>query len=246
MTTLLTAHCGTISALTLGLPSRTAIPEAKGALPKGLFVAKAPVSAKLKQRLVNDVESITMLALLRPANTGCTQGGRMPEILVIGLKLTDKNTPVDVPTEVIDLIAGQRASGIVFACVRNALFEGTVREECALAVRRNVPVKPGRPPVTKVHAGEWHSASETALALPANVAELTIDNLWDCLCAQVILDSADGTNLDERIAVRDQVIELQAQELKLSRDHQRAKTPAQRNEIYAKLHKVRTQLAQLG
>lgn len=60
------AHCGEVSALTLGLPASAAIPEQKGTLPKGLFVAKAPVSSKLKQRLVNDIASITMLALLRP------------------------------------------------------------------------------------------------------------------------------------------------------------------------------------
>ena len=51
------AHCGEVSALTLGLPASAAIPEQKGTLPKGLFVAKAPVSSKLKQRLVNDIAS---------------------------------------------------------------------------------------------------------------------------------------------------------------------------------------------
>ena len=43
------AHCGEVSALTLGLPASAAIPEQKGTLPKGLFVAKAPVSSKPKQ-----------------------------------------------------------------------------------------------------------------------------------------------------------------------------------------------------
>ena len=131
------AHCGEVSALTLGLPASAAIPEQKGTLPKGLFVAKVPVSSKLKQRLVNDIASITMLALLRPANTAMGAGsGKMPEVLVIGLRV---NTP-GIPVEVIDLIAGQRKSGIVFVCVHEGEFEGTVREECALAVRRNVPV----------------------------------------------------------------------------------------------------------
>ena len=130
------AHCGEVSALTLGLPASAAIPEQKGTLPKGLFVAKAPVSSKLKQRLVNDIASITMLALLRPANTAMGAGsGKMPEVLVIGLRV---NTP-GIPVEVIDLIAGQRKSGIVFVCVHEGEFEGVVREECALAVRRNVP-----------------------------------------------------------------------------------------------------------
>ncbi len=61
------AHCGSVSAISLGLPVSTAIPEAKGTLPKALFVGKAPISGKLKQRLVN---SFTMLALARSATRG--------------------------------------------------------------------------------------------------------------------------------------------------------------------------------
>lgn len=64
------AHCGSVSAISLGLPVSTAIPEAKGILPKVLFVGKAPISGKLKQWFVNEIESITMLALGRSANTG--------------------------------------------------------------------------------------------------------------------------------------------------------------------------------
>ena len=127
------AHCGSVSAISLGLPVSTAIPEAKGTLPKALFVGKAPISGKLKQRLVNEIESITMLALARSA-TGLADGKLIPEVLVIGLKLTAKAT--GIPNEVIDLIAGQRKSGIVFVCVRDVPFEGSTREECAFAVRR--------------------------------------------------------------------------------------------------------------
>lgn len=239
------AHCGEVSALTLGLPASAAIPEQKGTLPKGLFVAKAPVSSKLKQRLVNDIASITMLALLRPANTAMGAGsGKMPEVLVIGLRV---NTP-GIPVEVIDLIAGQRKSGIVFVCVHEGESEGAVREECALAVRPQ-RAGPGRScadhesvlrrmeAVRRGHAGTTGRERRRSAK--------TMDDLWDSLCAQAILDSADGANLDARIARRDQIVTLKAAEEKLSRDHQRAKNPAQRNEIYAKLHKIRTQLAQL-
>ena len=78
------AHCGSVSAISLGLPVSTAIPEAKGTLPKALFVGKAPISGKLKQRLVNEIESITMLALARSANTGLADGKLIPEVLVKG------------------------------------------------------------------------------------------------------------------------------------------------------------------
>lgn len=42
-----------------------------------------------------------------------------------------------------------------------------------------------------------------------------------------------------------EIARLEADVDKLTRDHQRAKNPAQRNEIYAKLHKAKTQLAQM-
>lgn len=159
------AHCGSVSAISLGLPVSTAIPEAKGTLPKALFVGKAPISGKLKQRLVNEIESITMLALARSANTGLADGKLIPEVLVIGLKLTAKAT--GIPNEVIDLIAGQRKSGIVFVCVRDVPFEGSTREECAFAVRRAIPGRAGHTPIYQVYAGDWQPAGGASWSWPA-------------------------------------------------------------------------------
>ena len=105
------ASCGSVSATTLGLPNSTAIPAEKATLPKGLFVAKIPVSAKTKQRLANDIESITMLSLLQARNTKLAAGTRVPEILVIGLRLHEPNAAV--PTDIVELIAMQRKSGML-------------------------------------------------------------------------------------------------------------------------------------
>ncbi len=187
------AHCGSVSAISLGLPVSTAIPEAKGTLPKALFVGKAPISGKLKQRLVNEIESITMLALARSANTGLADGKLIPEVLVIGLKLTAKAT--GIPNEVIDLIAGQRKSGIVFVCVRDVPFEGSTREECAFAVRRAIPGRAGHTPIYQVYAGDWQPAGEAQLELAGS----TIDELWASLCSQTILGTPEVENLDARI-----------------------------------------------
>ena len=130
------ASCGSVSATTLGLPNSTAIPAEKARLPKGLFVAKIPVSAKTKQRLANDIESITMLSLLQARNIGLAAGTRVPEILVIGLRLHEPNAAV--PTDIVELIAMQRKSGMLFVCVRDDDIEGTTRQESAFAVRRPV------------------------------------------------------------------------------------------------------------
>ena len=68
------ATCGSVSVQTLGLPASTAIAAEKGTLPKAAFVGRGPVSAKLKARLTGDIASITLLGLLRPANTGAADG----------------------------------------------------------------------------------------------------------------------------------------------------------------------------
>ena len=234
------AHCGEVSALTLGLPASAAIPEQKGTLPKGLFVAKAPVSSKLKQRLVNDIASITMLALLRPANTAMGAGsGKMPEVLVIGLRV---NTP-GIPVEVIDLIAGQRKSGIVFVCVRNVEFEGAMREEACFVVRRPLSERSGHAPTFHEFASAWIPSGEALLEIADAAA--TTDDLWDSLCSQVIFGSTDFADLDARIVRASRIAQLRTQIAKLEGDHARAKTQERRNEAHAKLRKARAQLESL-
>ena len=237
-----TASCGSVSALTLGLPNSTVVPADKATLPKGLFVAKIPVSAKTKQRLANDIETITMLSLLQSRNTGLAAGTRVPEILVIGLRLHGLNAPV--PTDIVELIAMQRKSGMLFVCVRDADFEGTTRQECAFVVRRALPARAGHTTTSKVFISEWKPAGETTLDVSDPTVD-SVDALWESLCSQVILDGPSPIDLNARLARRMQIAHLTAQVDKLARDHQRAKNPEQRNEIYAKLHKTKNQLEEL-
>ncbi len=178
------ASCGSVSAITLGLRIPPQSPQKKATLPKGLFVAKVPVSAKT-QRLATEVESITMLfSLLRPQNTSLAAGNRIPEILVLGLRLHGKNA--SVPTDVVELIAMQRKSGMLFACVRDAEIDGTVQKECAFAVRRALPGRAGHTPTFKVFASAWVPADEALLDI-SDPAVDSMDTLWESLCAQVIL-----------------------------------------------------------
>lgn len=92
-----------------------------------------------------------------------------------------------------------------------------------------------------MYAGDWQPAGECQLELTGS----TIDELWASLCSQAILGTTDFENLDARIVQHGEIERLEADVDKLTRDHQRAKNPAQRNEIYAKLHKAKTQLAQM-
>lgn len=232
------AHCGSVSALTLGLPRSCAIPEAKGTLPKGLF-ARTPLSAKTKQHLAHAIDSITMLALLRPENTGVTLGKRVPEILVMGLRLADGTH--DVPADIVELIDAQRKSGIVFVCVRTAEFEGTTREESCFVIRRPMSARAGHAPTFLQFCSDWIPAGEATL----EIGGTTTDELWDCLCSQVIFGTADYMDLDVRIVRAGEITVLRAQIAKLEAAHQRAKTQDQRNEAHAKLRKARQQLESL-
>lgn len=242
------ASCGSLNAPGLGLPLKATVPDAKGALPKQMFIGRGPVSAKLRQRFTTDLESIAMLAILRSSNTGLTESRRFPEILVLGLHVPGGGA---VPVEVIDHIASQRPGGIVFVCVRDGgpltdpasgeTVESDV-EQCAFAVRRNVPVKPGHTPITKVHAGAWRPATDVHLTVHGT----TMEELWDSLCAQVIADDVDGFDIDKRIAARERAVFLAAEYAKAEAAHGRAKTTEQRNAAYGKMLAIRKELAQLS
>lgn len=236
------ASCGSVTALTLGLPNATAIPAEKANLPKGLFAAKVPISAKTKQRLVNDIEAITMIALLRTSNTSLAQGSRIPEILVIGLRLHGRNATI--PSEIVELIAAQRKS----ASYSSACTTPISRVDAAgmrIAIRRALPGRAGHTPTFNVFSSAWAPAGEAMLLIDDPSVD-SVDALWESLCSQVIFESSDPTNLDARIVRHTQVVQLQSDIDKLTRDHQRAKNPEQRNEIFAKLRKAKKQLEALN
>lgn len=252
------ARCGSVTALELGLPQRSAIPAEKGTLPKGLFAGKGPISNTLRQHFLHAVASIHMLALLRPANTGAAEGAHIKEILVLGLRLNGTDAPV--PADVIEHIAAQRkTSGVLFVCVRDGhdahasettggtdaatdAAGGAVREQCALVVRRRDPAsRAGHVERFLVHASDWEDPRDVLL----ETVGTDMDEVWESLCSQAILGTADHADLDARLIRRDHIVALREQEAKLMRDHARAKNPTQRNEAFAKLAKTRAELSRL-
>ncbi|MFT8593501.1 MAG: DUF4391 domain-containing protein [Bifidobacterium sp.] len=236
------AHSGPVSALTLGLPQSSAIPQGKGMLPKQMFFGKAGISARLKQHLVNDISDITALSVLRPSNVPVQEGGSLKEILIVAVMLNADNPPLDA----LEHIARLRPSGILFVCTRR---RGDLYES-ALAVRRAIPARAGHVQQSMMHVGRWIPSKTLRLIVngdTANTADTanTMDNIWESLNAQAILGSTNAEGLDERISRRNRIAELRAGEAKLTKDHARAKDSTQRNETYAKLHKVRTELGKL-
>ena len=93
-------------------------------------------------------------------------------------------------------------------------------------------------------ASDWQPAGEATLNATDPAVD-SMDALWESLCSQVILDDPSPIDVNTRLARRMQIAHLTAQVDKLTRDHQRAKNPEQRNEIFAKLHKTKRQLEEL-
>ena len=91
-------------------------------------------------------------------------------------------------------------------------------------VRRAQPGRAGHTLIYHVYAGDWQPAGECQLELTGS----TIDELWASLCSQAILGTPDFENLDARIVQHGEIERLEADVDKLTRDHQRAKNPAQR------------------
>lgn len=231
------AQCCSISVTDLGLPAAAAIPAAKAALPKAAFVRGA-VGTNVKQRLANDIAAIRFLGLLQERNLGYA-GTKVPEILVLGLQLAPK--AAGVPESVIELIASQRKSGIVFVVAREDADGGEA--SVALAVRRAMPSRPGHPPVYETFATDFAPASETMLLIPDAAA--TLDDVWDSFCSQIALGDDAFGDVDGRIARSRRAEQLKAQIAKLEADHKRAKNPQQRNEAFARLQQARKELAAL-
>ena len=78
--------CGPVTALTLGLPSTTAVMHPRGRLAKERFYTNTKVGKRLRQHFIEDIDSITMLAVIREQETGIPAGPLTNEINVIGLE----------------------------------------------------------------------------------------------------------------------------------------------------------------
>lgn len=85
-----------LTATMLGLPSITAVPANKGRLPKEAFYQGLEITVRLKRQFIDDIESLTMLALIRSKETGIPDGKHVREISVIEVKLKGERLPAAV------------------------------------------------------------------------------------------------------------------------------------------------------
>ncbi|EFA22997.1 DUF4391 domain-containing protein [Bifidobacterium gallicum] len=253
--------CGSLTITDLGLPAAAAAPEQKGRLPKAMFAGKNPAELpkRVYQQLAQHVASIHLLGILTDRTANTQPVPHVPEVLVLGLKLA---ADIDhIPDGVIELIASQRKGGIVFACVRevdtdspapaaSAASDPTASPEplapgeyVSYAVRRGFSAHAGHTPTYEVFATDWMPVEDPLQLAPQGE---TMAQLWDNLCAQIMLGQDTTDNLHADLLRLRRKTQLQAELAKVTADHARAKTTDKRNALFTKKAQLTRELEQLG
>lgn len=212
----------------LSLPSTTEVNQRlpKEALWQGMRAATGrPVSERLKERMGTCVEAVFIANSLKEPTLRIPAGARVNEIVVLDVRLKEAGAkgPVCVPADVLTAIAQAIPRKVLFACTRAG--------RCACALRRG---------------GSMHVGAEQPLDTAVLVIRgTTLDEAWDSLTAQVALGSADGTNVDERLAACARAERLRADIERLKRAHAKERQQGRRNVLWDQIKQAKEELENL-
>lgn len=215
----------------LSLPSTTEVNQRlpKEALYQGIRAAMGhAVPERLKERVGACIEAIYIANSLKEATLRITAGERVSEIVVLDVRLKDAcgcagHDGLDIPTDVLAAVAQAIPNKVVFAC--------TYAGRCACALRRG----------NALHVGAEMPIEEAAL----QVGGATLDEVWDGLTAQVALGSADGADVDARLAARARAEQLREEIARLKRAHARERQQGRRNALWDRLKQAKEELDNL-
>lgn len=223
-----------LTAGVLGLPSVTAVPASKGRLPKEAFYQGLEITAGLKRQFVDDIESLTMLAVIRSKETGIPEGRHVREISVIEVKLKGER----LPSAVLERFSRFRDDMTHHAVkVLYVIPDGTGYRT---AVFRNANVNAG------IYEGRLYVSEPRSLDAPGiRLVGSDLEQVWDSLCSQTALNDETCGNVDQRIAVRERIMRLSAEQQRLETAHAKAKQISRRNELWNQLREVTEELHRL-
>lgn len=223
-----------LTAVMLGLPSVTAVPASRGRLPKEAFYQGLEVTAGLKRQFIDDIESLTMLAVIRSKETGIPEGRHVREISVIEVKLKGER----LPSAVLERFARFRDDMTRHAVkVLYVIPDGTGYRT---AVFRNANVNAG------IHEGRLYVSEPRSLDTPGiRLVGSDLEQVWDSLCSQTALNDATPQDADRRIAVRERIMRLSAEQQRLKTAHAKARQIGRRNELWNQLRETSMELQRL-
>lgn len=228
------AACGGTTAISLGLPSTTAVPAERSRLSKDSFYRHTKVNAQLRIHFVEDIKGIHMLAIIRENETGIQTGLVTEEIDVVGLDCATAKEPTEVMTHIAHTREelSRRACRVLFVCSHG--------ETCTLAVYRDANVKANLYE-SKLYTGQTITSSQTRVELFGD----NLDQTWDAICSQVILDEVQSRHVDQRIGRHSQIIDIKKEIQRLTKAHAKAVQIPQRNKLWEQLQKAKKELSEL-
>ena len=201
-------------------------------IPKTAFYRNLEVSAKVKQRFVDDVASITWTAKIAPSTLNVTDGKDVHEIVVFHVVLKAEDTPDDV----FLTIDRQMPRHVVF------LLQYEERYRLLLNYKEWVDQAKGVFNIVKTFRTDW----QTADALTLSLEDSTMDKLYEHLAGQI---SGFGTNTaadtKQIIALQDTIRAKQRQVEALQKKVRAEKRFARQMELNTEARALKQEVARL-
>lgn len=201
-------------------------------VPKTAFYRNLEVSAKVKQRFVDDVASITWTAKIAPSTLNVTDGKDVHEIVVFHVVLKAEDTPDDV----FLTIDRQMPRHVVF------LLQYEERYRLLLNYKEWVDQAKGVFNIVKTFRTDWQTADALTLSLEGS----TMDKLYEHLAGQI---SGFGTNTaadtKQIIALQDTIRAKQRQVEALQKKVRAEKRFARQMELNTEARALKQEVARL-
>ena len=201
-------------------------------VPKTAFYRNLEVNAKVKQRFVDDVASITWTAKIAPSTLNVTDGKDVHEIVVFHIVLKAEDTPDDV----FLTIDRQMPRHVVF------LLQYEERYRLLLNYKEWLDPIKGVFNIVKTFRTGWQTADALTLSLEGS----TMDKLYEHLAGQI---SGFGTNTaadtKQIIALQDTIRVKQRQVESLQKKVRAEKRFARQMELNTEARALKQEVARL-
>ena len=192
-------------------------------LPKEAFYKHLPLTKRLKEKFVSDVDRIVVENSFTKENLNLASDADIKEIMLLSISL--KNQEFD--GKVIEAIARQNPHKLVFLL--------SFESQQQLAVYYN-----------KLYRTLWMDHDEIALKLQG----YSLDEIWNSFIEQIALykERAEQTNdlsIEDRLAIQDQILKLEKQINKTENAMWKEQQPKKKFELHTRLREYQKKLEDL-
>ena len=201
-------------------------------VPKTAFYKNLEVNARMKQRFVDDVASVTWVAKIAPSTLNVTDGKTVHEITVFRMVLKKE----EVPSDVLMLIDKQMP--------RHTVFMLQYEDKCCLYVNYKEwhDAEQRQFDIVKTYQTTWVKEADIVL----NIEGSTMDAVFSSFVHQIaegLLD-ANTTDLHTAVKANKEREQIQKNINILEQQMLKEKQPKKRFEIHQRLVKMKAKLNQ--